>query len=583
MQKKKIMERGITIIALIVTIVVLLIIAGITISAVKGNNSIINKSKTTSNEYNLKSAEEKGISILYEYKMDKAKDDNLTFEDFLKKEEINYNKNNDGTTDLYIDDYIVVVDKDDTTIIKTIKNDKETLISGSITNSFYNKNNFPAFDTTMAKNYYFGKNGNAFYGYNFDDGKHQMTLIDEDAKDGNNYLTSTWGSSWTDQNAGSLKSSLNSWTNSYYSNEKNFSACSNLYTLLGEEFKKITNLGIELYKNAGNSAIYTMDFAQVGSAYNYTYDDYSNSQTITQSGQIGFEYKNSPFVVNANNYSRVYRDNEPWIMNSYKNNTWVSVSSPYTIGERKFYNASIHVTNVFVDGREYNVLDHYEYGTPDVYYMNAYQYEIKGKTAPETKTATGHTLSYGKYIGSNGIAENENKSNGTLRVVPIVDINLDKVLYTKSSEQGNDTGSSFKSAKDAKVAEYSGDNINFVVNSGKSAKFTFNDTDMSSKILNNATLNKDYTFVCKDENSSIVSGTQYIKGLIFDNNNKILGYGNLGTISNGGTANFNVNFPSSIMNNGKSYYVALFVENVSSTSNATSYATNPTVFKINVR
>jgi len=44
-------ERGITLIALIVTIIVLLILAGVTISLAVNNNGIFNKAKTAGNTY----------------------------------------------------------------------------------------------------------------------------------------------------------------------------------------------------------------------------------------------------------------------------------------------------------------------------------------------------------------------------------------------------------------------------------------------------------------------------------------------------------------------------------------------------
>lgn len=44
-------ERGITLIALIVTIIVLLILAGVTISLAVSNNGIFDKAKTAGNKY----------------------------------------------------------------------------------------------------------------------------------------------------------------------------------------------------------------------------------------------------------------------------------------------------------------------------------------------------------------------------------------------------------------------------------------------------------------------------------------------------------------------------------------------------
>ena len=44
--------RGITIISLVVTIVVLLILAGVSVSVVIGNNNLFDKAKSTDNSWN---------------------------------------------------------------------------------------------------------------------------------------------------------------------------------------------------------------------------------------------------------------------------------------------------------------------------------------------------------------------------------------------------------------------------------------------------------------------------------------------------------------------------------------------------
>ena len=51
-------DRAITLIALIVTIIVLLILAGVTINSVVGTDGVIKKSKIAVNEYKKKSEEE---------------------------------------------------------------------------------------------------------------------------------------------------------------------------------------------------------------------------------------------------------------------------------------------------------------------------------------------------------------------------------------------------------------------------------------------------------------------------------------------------------------------------------------------
>lgn len=56
-------ERGITLIALIVTIIVLLILAGVTISLAINNQGIFNKAKTAGNAYrNAETNEQTGLN-----------------------------------------------------------------------------------------------------------------------------------------------------------------------------------------------------------------------------------------------------------------------------------------------------------------------------------------------------------------------------------------------------------------------------------------------------------------------------------------------------------------------------------------
>ena len=64
-------KRGITLIALVVTIVVLLILAGVTIAMLTGENGIINQAKNAKEE-SLKSELEELVDLtLMEYKTDK--------------------------------------------------------------------------------------------------------------------------------------------------------------------------------------------------------------------------------------------------------------------------------------------------------------------------------------------------------------------------------------------------------------------------------------------------------------------------------------------------------------------------------
>ncbi len=73
-------KNGITLIALIITIIVLLILAGITINLLMGDNSVIKKSKTAKQKTNISGVEEEANLIYADLKMD-------NYEDIMKDEE----------------------------------------------------------------------------------------------------------------------------------------------------------------------------------------------------------------------------------------------------------------------------------------------------------------------------------------------------------------------------------------------------------------------------------------------------------------------------------------------------------------
>ena len=63
-KKQKIQERGITLIALVVTIIILLILAGVTLNIALSDNGLFNKAKKAADDYNKKSIEEE-LQILF--------------------------------------------------------------------------------------------------------------------------------------------------------------------------------------------------------------------------------------------------------------------------------------------------------------------------------------------------------------------------------------------------------------------------------------------------------------------------------------------------------------------------------------
>ena len=62
--KKKLKEKGITLIALVVTIIILLILAGVTLNIALSDNGLFNKAKKAADDYNQKSIEEE-LQILF--------------------------------------------------------------------------------------------------------------------------------------------------------------------------------------------------------------------------------------------------------------------------------------------------------------------------------------------------------------------------------------------------------------------------------------------------------------------------------------------------------------------------------------
>ena len=106
-QRKINNNSGITLIALIVTIIVLLILAGITINSVIGSKGILNNAKKATTAYTNAEAKEKAALILQEYEIQKAAAEAEgktpeSEEDFLKRKKDNgdidgYKTNGDGT------------------------------------------------------------------------------------------------------------------------------------------------------------------------------------------------------------------------------------------------------------------------------------------------------------------------------------------------------------------------------------------------------------------------------------------------------------------------------------------------------
>ena len=70
--KAEIREKGITLVALVITIIVLLILAGITINSVIGSKGILNNAKKATNAYNKSATEENEVLDYYANEIEKA-------------------------------------------------------------------------------------------------------------------------------------------------------------------------------------------------------------------------------------------------------------------------------------------------------------------------------------------------------------------------------------------------------------------------------------------------------------------------------------------------------------------------------
>ena len=115
-------DRAITLIALIVTIIVLLILAGVTINLAVNNQGIFSKARTATGAYKMAGAREKIETLMSEYVMEKVTNESLTLKDYLTgKEGIgNITDNGDGTLSVEVDDvYLFKIKDDGTEVIDT--------------------------------------------------------------------------------------------------------------------------------------------------------------------------------------------------------------------------------------------------------------------------------------------------------------------------------------------------------------------------------------------------------------------------------------------------------------------------------
>lgn len=104
-------EKGITLIALVITIVILIILAGVAINLGIGENGIFRRAKQTKEQYNLTSAREKLELVLLYARTEKEVNDKYDSEEFLDNmlEEKDISVNGNSVT---VDNYIFLIDRE---------------------------------------------------------------------------------------------------------------------------------------------------------------------------------------------------------------------------------------------------------------------------------------------------------------------------------------------------------------------------------------------------------------------------------------------------------------------------------------
>lgn len=114
-------EAAITLVALIVTIIVLLILAGVTIANITGNQGTISRSKNVTSNYNQRKVEEQLTMIMQEYGIEDT-EKGTTLSEFLEYKKTNekvidgYKINENGSVDIIKDKYLVSFDNNLTII-----------------------------------------------------------------------------------------------------------------------------------------------------------------------------------------------------------------------------------------------------------------------------------------------------------------------------------------------------------------------------------------------------------------------------------------------------------------------------------
>lgn len=115
--------KGITLIALVITIIVLLILAAVSIAMLTGENGLLQKATKAKEENKLAQAKEQINLMLQEYRIERDTGSNKSFENFLQdkkndkkidgyEKNENYNENSTKLWDIELEGYFFIVDED---------------------------------------------------------------------------------------------------------------------------------------------------------------------------------------------------------------------------------------------------------------------------------------------------------------------------------------------------------------------------------------------------------------------------------------------------------------------------------------
>ena len=123
-------NRGITLISLVVTIIVLLILAGITINMLFGENGLLNRATEATEEYSKSEARERVELLLSEYTIEKATGENMDFAKFLRKNlQVGVAQNEDDTYSFMLGEWQIVTTESKVISIEKFKLDVDKTYS----------------------------------------------------------------------------------------------------------------------------------------------------------------------------------------------------------------------------------------------------------------------------------------------------------------------------------------------------------------------------------------------------------------------------------------------------------------------